>query len=136
MNYLNAEQIIAINTKSILYFTPSEDVGIRSIEAINMAVEQPKQEVFGRVLYPTIYDKAAILLINLVKRHAFMNGNKRTGWAAMITFFAINGYKTDFSKDEGISLVMEITNDDNEDFDSLKKSVSSYLETCGKIQKA
>lgn len=36
-----------------------------------MAVNQPKQHFFRKDLYPDEFSKAAVLLINLIKKHPF-----------------------------------------------------------------
>ena len=38
-----------------------------------------------------LYDKATILLINLVQGHPFDSGNRRTAFAAAMTFLRLNG---------------------------------------------
>lgn len=55
-----------------------------------MLVNAPSEQLFGEDLYPTIYDKAAILMINLATKHVFHNGNKRTAIAATHLFMKIN----------------------------------------------
>ena len=48
---------------------------------------------FGDVdLYPDFVDKAAVLLVRLVKNHPLPDGNKRAGWVAMRLFVAVNGW--------------------------------------------
>ncbi len=39
-----------------------------------------------------IVSKAAVLLINLIKKHPFHNANKRTAFLAAYVFFKLNGY--------------------------------------------
>ena len=73
MIYLTEQQIVAINTMLIRRYSPKEPIELFNQNSLIMAVEQPKQAVFGKEIYPTIYDKAAILLINIVKKHPFAN---------------------------------------------------------------
>ncbi len=76
-----------------LRYSKCEPVGIKDSSALDMAINQPSQSVFGEDLYPSIYDKASILAINLAKKHPFYNGNKRTALLAMVTFLEINGLR-------------------------------------------
>ena len=69
MNYLTAEEIIKINVMVIGRYSPKEPVGIADANSLQMIVEQAKQEIFGKKLDPDIYNKAAILWINLIKKH-------------------------------------------------------------------
>lgn len=116
INYLDVKTLVTINANVILQLTPKEPVSVLDAGALDIIVEQPKGESFGRTLYPDIYDKAGVLFINTVKKHAFANGNKRTAWAAMIVFFAINGYFTSFPKRWSYQVYIE------SDTDWLKKS--------------
>lgn len=134
MNYLTVRDIVKINAKLITKTSKGEMIGVRDATALDMAVEQPKQIVFGEELYPSIYDKAAILSINLAKRNPFQNANKRTALVAMMTFFIMNGYKTTFSREEAVSLLLTITTSSVE-FDQLKANVAGYLKDSGKVIK-
>lgn len=126
MRYLTAEEIVKINVKLIRQLSEGELVGVKDPAALDMTVNQPKQEVFSRELYPTIYDKAAILVINLVKRHPFHNANKRTALVALLTFFKMNGHTIRFSREEAVQFILEITTSDKA-FDQLKDTVSANL---------
>ncbi len=41
--------------------------------------------------YPTLAEKAAVYAFNIITRHAFVDGNKRTGMMAMFWFLNLNG---------------------------------------------
>lgn len=69
-----------------------------------MCVSLPKQDVFGKELYPTIFDKAAILYQKLVQKHCFYNGNKRTALVALVTFLRLN------------NVTLQVSNKDIEDY--------------------
>lgn len=132
MKYLTVKDIIKINAKLITTVSSGELIGLKDAAALDMAVNQPQQEVFGEELYPTIYDKASILAINLAKRHPFQNGNKRTALVAMITFLMMNGYATSFTQEEAVQFILNITTS-NQEFDLMKEEVAHFLETSGKV---
>ena len=67
--------------------------GLRDWGLLESALASPKQTMFGEELYPDIYNKTAILLFSLVKNHAFVDGNKRTGTVIMARFLHMNGYR-------------------------------------------
>ncbi|MDT2744222.1 type II toxin-antitoxin system death-on-curing family toxin [Enterococcus asini] len=133
MKYLTVKDIIKINAKLITTVSSGELIGLKDAAALDMAVNQPQQEVFGEELYPTIYDKASILAINLAKRHPFQNGNKRTALVAMITFLMMNGYATSFTQEEAVQFILNITTSSQE-FDLMKEEVAHFLETSGKVR--
>lgn len=132
MNYLQVEDVVRINTKLISETSQGELIGIKDAAALDMAINQPKQIVYGEELYPTIYDKAAILAINLAKKHPFQNANKRTALVSMIVFFTINGYTTNFERKEAVQFILDITTS-KQDFDTLKRSVTLFLKCSDKI---
>lgn len=132
MKYLKVEDIIRINAKLITKTSQGELIGIKDAAALDMAINQPKQIVFGEDLYPTIYDKAAILAINLAKRHPFQNANKRTALVSMLVFFNMNGYTTELDRQEAVQFILNITTSKQE-FDELKRSVTIYLKNSDKI---
>lgn len=134
MRYLTVKDIVKINTKLITTVSSGELIGIKDAAALDMAVNQPQQEVFGEALYPTNHDKAAILAINLAKRHPFQNGNKRTALVAMLTFFMMNGYTTKFTQEEAVQFILNITTS-QQAFAEMKEAVANDLKTSGKVEK-
>ncbi len=66
-------------------------------------------EIFGYAIYPDIFHRAAAYLFYVIKNHAFMDGNKRTGLVAAITFLELNGI--DFApldEDSVFDFVMDV----------------------------
>jgi death-on-curing protein len=59
-------------------------------------------------LYSTLVEKAAALCFSLVQGHAFVDGNKRAGHAAMETFLVLNGAEVDAPVDEQERLVLGV----------------------------
>ena len=108
MKYLTVEDIIKINVMVIGKYSPEEPIGIADLDSLQMIVEQPKQEIFENILYPDIYSKAAIIWINLIKKHPFYNANKRTAVLALHMFLALNGYKSNLSLLDGLEKTIEI----------------------------
>ena len=88
MRYLSLAQVIDLHRR-VLQLTGGAP-GIRDLGALESAVAQPKATFDGVELYPTLVDKAAALCVALVHGHAFVDGNKRVGHAAMETFL-MNG---------------------------------------------
>lgn len=129
INCLTAENVIKFNAYVIGTFSPKETIGIKDASALQMSVAQPNQVVFDEELYKTIYDKAAILFINIATKHCFHNGNKRTAWLSLIVFFDINGYDTSFPREEGVEFTLDVVNSNSkgESFEELKNKVSKYL---------
>jgi death-on-curing protein len=82
--------------------------GIRDINALESAVNQPRQTFDQKDLYPDIVTKAAAICFSLVMNHPFVDGNKRVGHAAMETFLILNGYEIISSVDEQERVMLEL----------------------------
>lgn len=134
MRYLTAADIIKINVMVIGKYSPKEPVGIADPNSLQMIVEQPKQEIFGKVLYPDIYCKAAIIWINLIKKHPFYNANKRTAVLALHMFLAMNGYQSSLSLHDGLEKTVEIATFQG-DLDELKTTIIHFLKQDGNVTK-
>lgn len=62
----------------------------------------------GKLLHPTVADQAAAYLFHLAQAHPFVDGNKRTAFAAMDIFLRLNGYLLDLSDEEAYDLTMAV----------------------------
>jgi death-on-curing protein len=82
--------------------------GLRDEGLLKSALAQPQATFFGEFLHPTISDQAAAYLYHIAKNHPFVDGNKRTAFAIMITFLSLNGYDLSLSEEEAYALVMRV----------------------------
>ena len=66
--------------------------------------------MFGLDAYPDDFTKAAALLQSLARDHAFVDGNKRTAWAAAWTFLHLNGVglAEDFDVDDAEAFMNQV----------------------------
>ena len=81
---------------------------VRDAGLVESAVARPQTFVFGAEAYPTLEEKAAALLHSVICNHPFVDGNKRTAWAAMETMLVANGFLSDLSDDAAFDLVIRI----------------------------
>ena len=65
--YLTERQIEKINSLAIQRYSPNEKIQTVSPSALNMIVTLPEQFVTSKPLYPTIFDKATTLFVQLIK---------------------------------------------------------------------
>lgn len=82
--------------------------GIRDVGALESAVAQPRMAFADEELYPSIVDKAAALGFSIIQNHPFVDGNKRTGHAAMETFLLLNGFEIAAPTDEQVHIVLSV----------------------------
>ena len=93
----------------LLLFTEMLGAGpVRDIGLLDSAVARTRSSVFGEDAYPTVELKAGALLHSIVRNHALVDGNKRLGLLATITFLRANGHPGALSQDEAFDLVMAV----------------------------
>jgi len=71
-----AENVLFLHTVAVSAFGGSE--GVRDPESLYAAVARPWGSSFGRDQFPAPSDKAAALAESIIRRHPFVDGNKRT----------------------------------------------------------
>ncbi len=106
MRYLSISEVFELHNRIISSSGGSR--GIRDLNALESAVNQPRQTFDQKDLYPDIVTKAAALCFSLVMNHPFVDGNKRVGHAAMETFLILNGYEIIASVDEQERVMLEL----------------------------
>lgn len=99
IKYLSLEQILAAHVALIKRYGGSQ--GIRDQGLLESALFRPQASAFGQEAYLTLFEKCAVLGYSLIQNHPFIDGNKRTGFAAMHLMLLINGYDlTSIPKEE------------------------------------
>jgi death-on-curing protein len=94
--YLDRDDVLTAGAAAVGQVLTVGDYGL-----LDAAVARPQATVFGVDAYPDDFAKAAALLQSLARNHAFVDGNKRTAWAAAWTFLYINGIELgDFDVDD------------------------------------
>ena len=106
MRYLTLNEVLELHRRLIERYGGS--AGIHDLGALESALAQPRMTFGGEELYPTIVEKAAALGFALIKNHPFVDGNKRTGHAAMETFLILNGFEMDASVDEQEQVILQV----------------------------
>ena len=106
MRYLTLAEVVDLH-KLITGATGGAG-GIRDLGALESAIAQPKAAFDMNDLYPTLVDKAAVLCFSIVQGHPFVDGNKRTGHAAMAAFLLLNGAEIDATIDEQEQIMLAL----------------------------
>jgi len=106
MRYLSLLEILELHEAIIASSGGSR--GIRDIGSLESAVNQPRLTFDQTDLYPDLISKAAALGFSLVMNHAFIDGNKRTGHAAMEASLVMNGYEIVSTVDEQERIILAL----------------------------
>jgi death-on-curing protein len=106
MRYLTLGEVVALHRRLIA--TTGGSPGIRDLGRLESALAQPRASFGGDNLYPGVIEKAAALGFSLVMGHPFVDGNKRTGHAAMETFLVLNSYELNAPVEEQERVMLEL----------------------------
>src|SRR5213075_956823 len=83
-------------------------LGLRDRGLLESALAMPPATFGGEFLHPSLPEQAAAYLFHLVKNHPFVDGNKRVGLAAALTFLGMNGVWVDATNAELIELTLGV----------------------------
>jgi death-on-curing protein len=106
VRYLTLSEVLEVHRQVRAQSGGAE--GLRHLPALESALAQPQMTFGGAELYPTLVDKAAVLGYALIKNHPFLDGNKRTGHAAMEVFLVLNGYEIRAAVDEQEHVILQV----------------------------
>ena len=106
MRYLTLSEALELHRRVI--GQSGGALGVLNLGALESALAQPRMTFGGRELYPSLVDKAAALGYSLIQNHPFLDGNKRTGHAAMEVFLLLNGFEIQSSVDEQERIVLQV----------------------------
>jgi len=92
-DYLTPIEVIAIHADLIERYGGSP--GLRDPGVLEAALFRPQTGYYGNLI-----EEAAALWESLAQNHPFIDGNKRTAFAATYTFLVVNGVGVTASADE------------------------------------
>jgi len=93
IDYLLMADVLAIHVDQIETYGGSE--GMRDAGQLESALFRPQSSY-----YPDVISQAAALWESLSQNHPFVDGNKRTAFASMYTFLAINNVELQADEDD------------------------------------
>ena len=102
-------------------------------EGFESAINQIRQGLSDKDVYPSIEEKAAMLLYLVIKNHAFVDGNKRIAAACFLLFLERNGLlyneqeKLILSSEALASLTLFVASSKPEEMETVKMLLVSVL---------
>ena len=82
--------------------------GVRDTSLLDSAVNAPLAGFGGVEIYPTLKQKAVRLCYGIIANHPFVDGNKRTGTAALLLILKANGVSFRPSHTELIRVIQAV----------------------------
>lgn len=119
--YLTPEQILFIHNLVVQKTGGSH--GVRDLSMLLSALGRPQASFDGRDLYEDLFLKAAALLDSLIRKHPFVDGNKRVAIVSTALFLQKNGYSLSVDNEELVQFALDCAQSKN----SLKE-ITTWLE--------
>lgn len=89
MRYLSASEILAVNWQVALI--RKMPFGLLSREGLTEALARPQTRIDDYEPFPSLHEKAAVLMESLMKNRPFLSGNILTGLLAADLLLRLNG---------------------------------------------
>ena len=116
--YLNTAEVLAIHEDQIRKYGGAS--GIRDHNLLEAAIFRPQTGYYNHIT-----EEAASLWESLGQNHPFTDGNKRTSFACMYTFLAVNNFRITAEPDETYDFIIGLYNKGEFDFDRLHNWLES-----------
>jgi death-on-curing protein len=108
IQFLTKEHIYLIHDIAIQTFGGEDGVYNITDGRIESILSQ-QFPIFDYEKYPSVFQKAAMLLYLFTKGHCFVDGNKRVGIQSAIVLLNLNGYEDNLEDIDGYNKTMEIS---------------------------
>ena len=96
--FLSLDEVLEIRDQQIERYGGAS--GLRDAAGLESAVATPRATFGGEFLHTSIPSMAAAYLFHLCQNHAFLDGNKRVGANAAVTFLLMNDWEPTFNPEE------------------------------------
>ena len=93
IEFLTLDDVLEVHRVQLERWGGAE--GIRDRGALESAVAQARATFAGEYLHADLFAMAAAYGFHIAEAQAFLDGNKRTGLDAALTFLALNGYRVE-----------------------------------------
>jgi death-on-curing protein len=94
--------------KAVASAVLDDGLEVRDWGLIESALGRPRATAFGEDAYPTVWEKAAALLMSLVGNPPLVDGNKRVGFTCAVLFLHKNGIAIEFDEDPAYDFVIAV----------------------------
>jgi death-on-curing protein len=104
--FLSLDEVVEIHGQQIGHYGGS--LGVRDFGGLESALSTPQATFGGEYLHQSMPSMAAAYLFHICQNHPFVDGNKRVGANAAVTFLLVNDWEPDFEPDEFADLVLSV----------------------------
>jgi len=83
-------------------------LGVRDAALLESALAAPQSGFGDQYLHGDFFEMASAYLFHVVQNHPFLDGNKRVGTAAALTFLELNGVETKIPNQALVATVLAV----------------------------
>lgn len=132
MQYLTRENVIEayniLRTQHERLGEPIPPLYANRYAEIDQIIAAPQAYYFGIERYPTLAEKAAVILYEIAKSYPFENGNKRMSIYCASIFLYINGVSFREKPDEDTNKVLAVAQSQSQDREIILKDLSEWFD--------
>jgi death-on-curing protein len=110
--FLTLDEVLAIHRDQIKRYGGT--LGVRDVELLESALAAPQSGFGDQYLHGDLFEMASAYLFHLVQNHPFLDGNKRVGTAAALTFLMLNGVETKIPNQALVATVLAVAQGETE----------------------
>jgi death-on-curing protein len=126
--WLSIELIKTIHAQSLATFGGAS--GLRDTSLLERAVAWPRN-LWSYHPDASIFELAASLGYGLIRNHAFVDGNKRTGLLAINAFLHLNGYRFDPAQMDEVKTILALAAGEMEEAELAEWQKANSQPRCG-----
>jgi death on curing protein len=83
-------------------------LGVRDVTLLESVLAAPQSGFGDQYLHGDLFEMASAYLFHVVQNHPFLDGNKRVGTAAALTFLELNGVETKIPNQALVATVLAV----------------------------
>lgn len=110
--FLTLDEVMDIHRDQIKRYGGT--LGVRDLELLESAIAAPQSGFGDQYLHGDLFEMASAYLFHVVQNHPFLDGNKRVGTAAALTFLELNGVETKISNHVFVAMVLAVAQGETE----------------------
>lgn len=112
MRYVTVDELVYINqqvvTGEAIHSIVEGKRAVRDMGLLEAAVARPMASAFGADAYPSLAEKAAVLLHAVARNHPFADGNKRAAAVAALFMLTINGQQVTWDAPTALAWIVDV----------------------------
>ena len=110
--FLTLDEVMDIHRNQIERYGGT--LGGRDAALLESALAAPQSGFGDQYLHGDLFEMASASLFHVVQNHPFLDGNKRVGTAAALTFLELNGVETKIPNQALVATVLAVAQGETE----------------------